>query len=261
MSGVSFQALFSDGWPMRHVFVPITDRLSTMPLVFWKVSAWLTILLEAFLAVGLFLPKVRRTALTIGILFHFAILVLIDDANVIAIYSLTIFIGYLAFLPPRANQEEPSNHLELARTKILLQTCLAAAFIGAIFVIPSRLYFWKDRPPSDLNFYDRSPWAFAMFLMRQTTTSVQIDCKSKDKDWFSYPLEGRMKTISSDSELVALATYLYKSVPRLEKLHIVVTCLINKHWQQIKTFDTKRDQKIFEYKLAIQNKKSRADTI
>ncbi len=278
VAGSSFQALFEDGWPLRFFFVPLIVQ-HPLPFAFYRVLSVLTIVLETFLAFGLFIPRTRKFALCIGFAFHLSIIILLDDTNLIALYSVIMFIGYLAFMaPPKDWQEKalkflkltsadavsespaggeieaPANpgiesvvndnasvgNLEIVHPPSNVQTTLALLFAALMFIVPARIYFWPNHPVSTLNFFDRSPMCFAMFLMRQTTRSMSVRYAEADGSWHQLLLKGRMDSASSDNELYALAKFLFDTNQKIERIQIDNSVVINKHLLQSKRLDSSR---------------------
>ncbi len=201
-------------------------------------------------------------------------MILLDDTNMIALYSVLMFLGYLSFMaPPEDWQERASKFFKLPASQVEpseeqtdidgqadvneqadieaqtdtapqrhLQANLALLFAVAMFLVPARIYFWPDRPCSTLNFFDRSPMVFAMFLMRQKTKSMIVRYAAADGIWHELPLTGRMDSASSDNDLYALTNYLFASNEKIQRIQIANQVVINKHLLQIKNLDCSRGQ-------------------
>lgn len=101
---------FNDGWWTGHLLRSAVDQTGEQltswgvawlaPIVTWTpwyvVGAWLTVLLEGFLAIGFFVPRWRAWALFVGVVLH----LWIDLALDVGAYSLVMFAAYVAFIEP-----------------------------------------------------------------------------------------------------------------------------------------------------------------
>jgi hypothetical protein len=104
----------NDGWSTGHLLRSATEQTEAKlvefglawlaPLVTWTpwyvVAAWLTVVLEGFLAVGFFVPRWRPYAFFIGVVLHLSI----DLALDVGAYSLVMFAAYIAFIEPSPNR-------------------------------------------------------------------------------------------------------------------------------------------------------------
>ncbi|HEY9713051.1 MAG TPA: hypothetical protein V6C72_06255, partial [Chroococcales cyanobacterium] len=135
----------------------------------------------------------------------------------------------LAAHPPARSDSKPA-----------WQTALAATFVFLMLCVPARVYFWPGRPVSSLNFFDRSPWVFATFLIRQKTRSVSIAYQTADSAWHDYPVQGRMADPATDSDLLAMSQYIFREKPEAQALRVEVGLNLNDHWLQTKTFTAER---------------------
>jgi len=108
----------NDGWSTGHLLRSTVDQTGAklvehgygwlVPVVSWTpwyvAGAWLTVVLEGFLAIGFLVPRWRPFAFFIGVVLH----LWIDIALDVGAYSLVMFAAYIAFI-------EPSPHRHTVR--------------------------------------------------------------------------------------------------------------------------------------------------
>lgn len=215
MNGESYAAQFADGWAIKTIWVPLLTIFKP-DLLFWQISAWLTILLESFIAFGLAYKPWRKWALIAGLVLHAGIAIFLDKEYILTIFSIIMCTGYLAFVEPplqASNDQEtsageetqessggaPSSKEESVIEKPIAQIeaqspdltpvekqregMLAALFGIVMLLVPLRILFWPDRPVNSVYLFDRSPWNFSMFLMRIEFESVNARYKDASNNW------------------------------------------------------------------------------
>lgn len=243
LNGTSLEAATFDGWALNQFWAPIISHIHIPHLLFQLVGPG-TVVLEMFLAFGLWFRCTRMPAVIVGTIFHGIILMTMD--YFMAFFGFVMWTGFLAFFPGKQLEtEQGADTVYDAQANVKsvgasVEKCLATAFIAFMVLVPLRIYFWANRPCTMIYFMDRSPWTYQMVLMRFETKSVSAEFEDA-AGWHSVPDIGRMKSASTDNELYAMANYLFETYPSARRVKIKFDLLINNHWHQIKNLAISRN--------------------
>jgi hypothetical protein len=235
--GISLESYFHDGFAVTPFF---RDFIVQHPLSIstWQACAVVVTVGEAFIALGLFFKKTRVAACLLGIILHGGIIVLMDP--IISIFSLEMWSAYLAFFDKKPTSGDSAEGADAATGAASaaahpLKTAFSIAFIALMLLMPARIY-WLPGPPNDLlTLFDRTPWTFGMFLMRQKVDSLEIAYDDAGGQTHTLPVSGRMKTISNDNELIALANYVRQKNPAATSIRINDQIIVNERRRILKT--------------------------
>jgi len=251
--GLSLEAAFYDGFAVTAPFRPLFIN-HPLPLSIWQANAIFLLFAETFIGLGLFFKPTRIAACILGFFLHGGILVMMDP--LLSLFSLEMWLGYLAFFEKRRKKapagqqtsaEAPDPAPEPAPTLAPtpdqttppqaspIKTALALAYLALIIIMPMRIYFLPGPPPELLTLFERTPWTFGMFLMRQKQGSLEI--AYEDQNAVRHVLEpsGRMKTASNDNELIAIAEYVFRQHPEAKKVSVNALIVVNERRQILRT--------------------------
>lgn len=241
MSGFSIQAEMADGWSFNDFWKPIL-HLQYVPHWFWLSFSWVTVVLEFFLAFGLFSKRWRKWAFLLGIGFHIGISVLLD--LYITLFSVAMLIGYLAFLDPPRPKEAASAPAPQPEKRRYARRGLvgACAFIALMALVPLRIYFFQTRPLAETTMFDRTPWTFCMFLQRIDQNKVNIIFKEHGA-WQALTLnpKWRTKSASTDTEMYSICNWLFHSRPAVDEVVVELEFAVNRQWTEKKRLHATRE--------------------
>ena len=82
----------------------------------WRSFAWFTLFAEGLLVFGLWVPRLRRFTLLVGVVFHFGI----DLTMRVASFSFQMFCVYIAFILPEAKQHRVEYNSGNGKHKLLV---------------------------------------------------------------------------------------------------------------------------------------------
>ncbi|MBU6451745.1 MAG: hypothetical protein KGS72_08215 [Cyanobacteria bacterium REEB67] len=235
--GISLESYFHDGFAVTPFFRDFVVQ-HPLPMSAWQACAVLVTVGEALIALGLFFKKTRLAACLLGLILHGGIIVLMDP--IITIFSLEMWSAYLAFFDKKsaavdsAKASDATGGAQCAAAHPL-KTAFSVAFIALMLLMPARIY-WQAGPPNDLlTLFDRTPWTFGMFLMRQKVDNLEIAYDDAAGQTHEMPVSGRMKTISNDNELIALARYVRQKNPQAAAIRINDQIIVNERRRILKT--------------------------
>lgn len=229
--GHTFASFFDKGWALNGLFKPFFAGLD-LPLSFWAVFSCSVLLVETYIGLGLCFKKTRFSAIVLGLLLHGGIALTMDF--VIAIFTLVMWTGYIAFYEKRseisaiaAGEEQPATSARLP------QTALSAIFIAVMLLVPLRIYLPGEPTNDVLTLFDRTPWAYTMFILRQDVNSVKIELSEKSADGTirqnSIEPFGRMLTTSTVNDMISLARYVIASHPDALTVDVQSLITVNRH--------------------------------
>jgi hypothetical protein len=245
IAGYSMQAEMSDGWCFNSYAAPIL-HLGGAPFIFWQLFSWVTVALEFFLAFALFSKRFRKIALMLGLLFHIGISAMLDFY--ITLFSISMLIGYLAFIDGKSEQTQETLAKSDASVNVTrrgrLEPILAGAFAVLMCAVPLRVYATTERPLNDVTMLDRTPWTFCMFLQRLDVNKVDIRYRTKDGDWHKVTLLNKWRTnaASNDNELYSICSWALHRYPEATEVKADIEFRVNKRWTQHKSIHATREQ-------------------
>ena len=136
----------------------------------------------------------------------------------------------------KKSDQSHSESAEIAQfARHPIKTTVAVAALAALILIPARIYYLPGPPADLLTLFDRTPWTFGMFLMRQNVEAVDISYDDKSGAVHKIEPSGRIKTISNDNELLALAHYVHSQAPEATAIRINDQIIINERRRILKT--------------------------
>jgi len=231
--GLSLEAAFYDGFAVTAPFRPLfIDH--PLPLSVWQANAIFLLFAETFIGLGLFFKPTRIAACILGFFLHGGILVMMDP--LLSLFSLEMWLGYLAFFEKRHKKAQALTPEQTTPPQAApIKTALALAYLALILIMPLRIYFLPGPPPELLTLFERTPWTFGMFLMRQKQES--LDIAYEDQGGVRHVVEpsGRMKTASNDNELIAIAKYIFEQHPEAKKVSVNALIVVNERRQILRT--------------------------
>lgn len=238
-SGLTMYDLLGRGFLLRPEILPAIQWLS-LPRWFTDLSSYVVIALELFIGIGLWFRQTRIFAVIAGVFMHIMFTAMIPGIELFAPITWT---GYLAFFDKRSDVKVPLPNL--AFDKPLVDKLVTAAACILCIAMPARLFFLPPYTYLHMSLYDRVPWGFSMFLFHEEVKYVEAVYRTQDHLWHKVPIEGRMNTTSSASDLIALAYYLSKIHPEADRI-MVATCLqVNSHRLQTRQcFYTPAEDKV-----------------
>jgi hypothetical protein len=241
MLGYSMQAEMSEGWAFNGIFKSILPA-SHLPMIFWQLSAWMTVIAEAYLAFALFSKKQRKWALAIGTAFHIGIAALLDFY--ISLFSLAMITAYVAFIDRRS---DAAQFPEPAQGKVpgtTLQHACAVAFVLLLALVPLRIYAFPDRPLDSILMFDRTPWTFCMFLQRILTDKISVRYQTADSAWHEIGLEKTWRTNSakSDSEMYSICNWVLHNHPEAQAVDVQLINSVNGRYKQHRSLSATRQR-------------------
>jgi hypothetical protein len=216
--GHTFASFFEKGWAVNGIFQPFFASLD-LPLSFWAAFSCLVLAVETFIGIGLCYKKTRTAAVITGLLLHGGIAITMDF--VIAIFTIVMWTGYIAFYDRRGDDRS------LAVTDRPLQTILSAAFIALLLLFPLRIYL-PGQPQNDvLTLFDRTPWAYTMFILRQNVDAVKVEVTDAEKR--TVKPYGRMLNTSTVNDMVSLARWVIAANPHCTAVDVQSLITVNRH--------------------------------
>lgn len=228
--GYSMEAEFKDGWGLAEFWGRLIAPLNLPHWLFFLASIG-SIILELFVAFGLFSKRLRKYALAAGIAFHLVILIFFNIF--ISWFSIVMFIGYLAFIDKK---DESSTAIQDTNPPSLAEALWALCYLLVITAIPLRIYLRPDQLAT-LSMLDRTPWSFCMFLDREEPKSLDIRYKGGDNIWHQYtpaPTD-RTKDTKSDSDIYSLSSYIFHKYPEAQEVRIELELSVNKRAKKFKS--------------------------
>ncbi len=231
--GYSFSSFFADGFAANGIFKPLFASLK-MPLFAWLAFSWTILVVETYLAVGLCFAKTRLATAITGVLFHGGIMVTMEP--IIGIFSLVMWTGYLAFFNKRQKTEAASatNTEPVNLSLSALNMVLCAALIALMLLMPLRIYL-PGGPANDvLTLFDRTPWTYGMFIMRQEVNGVNIAVTVSGEPIYIRPT-GWVLQGSTNNDLIAAANYAVKLYPQASLVKVQTIITVNQRRNVLKT--------------------------
>ncbi len=185
------------------------------------------IVLEVFLALGLWFKSTRLFTAIVGVLFHCALTLSLPGIEPFAPVMCT---SYLAFFEKRGDQ--PCRNLSFKKpiTDILLTVFVCVASIA----MPIRFYMMPREQLLSLSYFDRAPLGLAMYLFDEEVKSVGVSYQTSDEQWHKVNADGRMAVCSSTSDMLSLAYYLQKTHPEAVSIKIITRLIVNGHKSIVK---------------------------
>jgi hypothetical protein len=236
--GISLEATFYDGYGVSAPFKDFFLKFP-LPMSFWCASSIFLMLSETFLGLGLFFKRTRILACILGFILHGGILVTMDP--VLAIFSIEMWTGYLAFFEgtykniQNQNQTQQQNQAAEPGPVSRIKTALSLAFIALMILMPLRIYYLPGPPNDLLTLFERTPWGFGMFLMRQKVEQLDIAFDDTQGNTHTVPVFGRMHTASNDNELLSIAAYVLKNNPGAKSIRINDLIVVNERRNILRT--------------------------
>ena len=249
LTGKSFYYTVGTGWAANDLFRPLFIELGKVDWI-WMPMAWAVLILELFLAFGFFFRKTRMTAFVLGVMLHLAIAVSLNITLII--YSLAMVTGYFAFfeagLDGALGGRQKTTYINDRSAACgvrdnALRSGLGLAFICLMFAIPARIFLFQDRPLARWALHDRDPWSFGMFIMKMEPVSVKVRWKDRKGNVraidTSSSRAGRLRYASADSDLLAIAGYVFATHP--DAVSVDMRLVIKQDdWYQVKTAEAER---------------------
>lgn len=230
ISGHSLAAI-SVGQSIQSWFAPILQHVSISPAS-WQALSILVASFELSLALGLCFKKTRTAAVCGIVLFQLTILATMDAY--IALLHFMIFVCCLAFFDRLPKFKLPQTQKDHAESSVpdhasspgtLYFACTALAVV-CFLAFPLRIYFH----PGALNKFsllDRRPWTFCMFIQTERNYVTTISLRRANAAWEPIEPRGRMKYLSGDADLRALAHYIVRAAPPFDELRIESQYTVN----------------------------------
>lgn len=236
MSGAVLESYATDPSYLRPFTISLLQGCN---LLTFQIMSWATVALEFFLAFALFSGKLRMFAIMLGSIFHAGIAVFMGWN--LWIFSLTMLIGYVAFLPGTSTVEvKEESTLEPEKSVSGLEFAASLAFAVFMLLVPLRFYTLDHLDLRGVA--DRAPWSFALFLCHEKTTNLDIFIQSSAGTWTKVEATDRMRWITSDSDLIALAKYMMQQHNTL-RVQISFVDEINSRKRVLKYIDWIQGQK------------------
>jgi len=238
--GLSLEAAFYDGFAVTPPFRPLFVN-HPLPLALWQANAIFLLFAETFIGLGLFSKRTRIAACVLSFFLHGGILLMMEP--VLSLFSLEMWLGYLVFFDAKKDKKEKEEEEEEQAAESAAETgggsktstALALAFIALIIVMPLRIYFLPGPPAELLTLFERTPWTFGMFLMRQKQESLDIGYEGADGQRHTVESQGRMKTASNDNELIAIAQYVRANHPEAKSISVNAVIVVNERRRILRT--------------------------
>ena len=237
ISGCSFEAIFNNGLAFGPSWVELIKQ-HPITRSWWLIFSWLTIAVEFFFPIALFIKKTRLVALISAIAFHTGISIFLDPF--LFNFTAVICSGLLAFVDKKG-EDEKTLALDWSSARKKIQAALAFAFCLFLVLFPARDYILPERPLAEMTGFDRSPWGFCMYLQCLETTAFDLDYLTDDGVWHKFPSQGRMKRGYTDNEVYAAAHYIFDTVPSATEVRVRLQLCINHHICREKTLVAKRN--------------------
>jgi len=155
---------------------------------------------------------------------------------IIGIFTLVMWTGYLAFFdkPLKSVEEAPSANISEPGQAPVLNMVLCAALIALMLLMPLRIYL-PGGPANDvLTLFDRTPWTYGMFIMRQKVDGVNIAVTKPDATYYIKP-SGWILECSTDNDLIAAANYAVKLHPSADRVEVQSIVTVNQRRHILKT--------------------------
>ncbi len=234
LQGYSFSSFFADGFAANDIFKPLFAALK-MPIFAWATFSWMILVVETYLALGLCFARTRLATAIIGVLFHGGIMVTMEP--IIGIFSLVMWTGYLAFFNKRPTAAAASANDTAALTNLSLSALnmvLCGSLIALMLLMPLRIYL-PGGPANDvLTLFDRTPWTYGMFIMRQKVDGMSLAVTVSGETLYIKPT-GWLLEGSTDNDLIAAANYAVKLYPQANLVKVQTIITVNQRRNVLKT--------------------------
>ncbi len=205
---------YGDG--VRAIWAPLLRQLAP-PAGLVRLLAPGVILVEVFIAGGLWARRTRKAAFALGIALHAGFTLIFHGVDLFAPAMLT---GYLAF--PDSGEEVPPGPPPRR-----LEVVLAAAYLAFLIAVPARIYLPPMRPWHLLTHMDHLPWTYSMFAQMDHVDSVEVAYLDRDGSRRVVAPVGRMLEASSDADLHALAREVLREHPDAGEVEVRVRLTVN----------------------------------
>jgi len=230
--GLSLEAFFYDGFAVTPFFKDFFIK-NQLPMSFWQAASIFLMTGEAFIGAGLFFKATRIPACLLGLALHGGIIVMMEP--IIAVFSIEMWTGYLAFFEGKSGVRANQVKDQVLEGASPIKTCLSLAFIALMILMPLRIYYLPGPPIELLTLFDRTPWTFGMFLMRQKIEQLEIAFDDQEGQTHIVEVAGRIKTASSDNELLSIAHYVLKNHPAAKSIRLNDLIVVNERRAILKT--------------------------
>ncbi len=246
ISGHSMAALI-DGSALQSWLVPILKSVSISPDM-WMLISILVVALESALALGLCFKRTRIAALSGVFLFQAAIFATMT--SYIALLHFSIFVCCLSFfdripfknlrLGVKQNLEVTDSTAPICTAQLPGRIYFAVAALAACCFVafPLRMYFIAHAFER-FSLMDRRPWTFCMYICQEGNYKTSISMRNDKGVWESISPRGRMKYLSSNAEMFALARYIERAAPPFEELRLESSYQTNGTFQDHKVLTVK----------------------
>jgi hypothetical protein len=245
--GYSLKAWMGDGRVLNHFFAGLAQHLH-FPIWAWGLFSLLTILTESFFAVGVWFKPLRKITVITASLFHLVIFFMFPDY--IMFYSCLMWTGLLAFVGKDSSwwQEEKDAQARFRDERSGIEkpfninrNALAFAFVLLMFAIPARLFYWPGRSNEELSALDRAPLTFAMFVEQDQTVKAKVYFQGADGHWYSEQVKTRLRILSSDNHLYAVANAFMRRNLDVKHLKVAISYVANERRLENKVLTIDRE--------------------
>jgi len=234
--GYSFSSFFADGYAANNLVKPFFAAL-VLPLPAWAAFSWLVLALETALGLGLCFAKTRLATAIIGVLFHGGIMLTMEP--LIAIFTIVMWTGYLAFFARPKGEAAPILTEEQARAG-KLTTIFSALLIMLMILMPLRIYLPGGPDNQVLTLFDRTPWSYGMFIMRQKVEAVHLAVTEPTGVSHCIKATGVMLDCSTENDLIEAINYARKSYPGAAQARAETIITVNQRRSILKELLWKR---------------------
>jgi hypothetical protein len=247
LNGSSFQHWLVEGEVLKPEFLPF---FLNRPVQFWESFSWLVAAAELFFAIGPWFRRTRKPCVILACLFHAGIFVVM--ARTLMIFSAVMWAGLAAFVDGGrqwwSEEDRVAEDISAEMTGsafgerygMSLANLCASAMIFILVAFPGRVFLWPGRALETISYYDRHPYGYSMFLVKDRVIRALLHYQDGKMRWHSESLLQRFAILSSDNNLYSLARHAFKDHVAAERVRIEITYTINERRLETKILDLDR---------------------
>ncbi|MBX9689997.1 MAG: hypothetical protein K2X27_25020 [Candidatus Obscuribacterales bacterium] len=253
LAGFTLYDMFGRGFQLRPELAPFVTSLH-LPFQLLQALSLLVIVVELFIGIALWFARSRIYAVVLGLLMHLTFTFFISD---IEVFLFVCASAYLAFFDPPGQK----RFKRLSFASPFYEALIAFALALLVLLMPGRFFLMDRYAYENLTLFDRAPWSFAVYLYHQDVTELQAAYHEAGKSWQVVPTERRMRSCSSDNDMLALLYYLEAEHPQADAISIRTILRINSRKQVCKILryfpESKRIYWYFESRDGLRLRKKR----
>lgn len=209
-NGIAMRPGISEFMQSLHITLPVAESMTFGALC-----------TELFLAIGPWFKPTRKPAFFMAFVLHTTFSILWTG---IEAFAFVMWTGLLSFCDNRKIMTAGSIPSQSPRIKELVA---AGLFVALLIFMPARFFFAGTEAFKTMTFGERWPWSFAMYLFWEEPQTPGLRYRDNNGQWHSLPIEGRMPTTTSTSDMLKLVEYASKRNPEAQEIELSIDLKVN----------------------------------